>query len=167
MKRFAFSLIELLVVVGIMITLTGVSLVGYSRFQERQLVNRAAADLAGDLRLTQQKAISGEKPAVPSGCVVGVNCWCTLAGQSLTGWQLRFTGAAAYNVEGLCSNGATTVGKSVAITGATSGSQPTIVFSTLQGSTASTTVVFNGTSAGAIGYSKTVTVSTSGSVSVQ
>lgn len=156
MKRSAFSLIELLVVAGIMITLTGVSLVGYSRFQERQLVNRAAADLAGDLRLTQQKAISGAKP---SG-------WCA-SPLTLTGWQLRFIGAAAYNIEGFCSNGTTTVGKSVAITGARAGSTPTILFSTLQGSTTATVVVFTGTSAGTASYLKTVTVSTSGSVSVQ
>lgn len=160
-SRLGFSLIELLVVVTIIISLSGISIVGYNRFQDRQLVNRAASGLASDLRLTQQKAISGQKTAG----------WCNLAGQSLTGWQLTFpANSLTYTVQGLCSTGSTTNSKSVTLSGVTRAptSAITVLFTTLQGSIgAAQTITLTGTAVGATTYSKVVTVTPSGAVEVQ
>src|SRR3989339_717881 len=97
-----YSLLEVLVAVTIIGILTGSSLVGYNRFQGRQGLKSAGEQLVSDLRLTQQKALSGEKA---SG-------WCQGAGESLTGWRLIFTSAAIYDIRGVCSSGAVTVYKS-------------------------------------------------------
>lgn len=165
-RRLAFSLIELMVVVTIIISISGLSLVGYSRFQDRQVVNRAAADLAGDLRLAQQKAISGQK----------TTGWCAGSGQYLSGWHIRFTGVGTtYVAEGiccldaLCSTTSTSAAVKTAIPGGVIKSgDSTILFSALQGSIASTrTVTFTGSQAGSLTYSKTITVTTSGAVGVQ
>lgn len=160
-KRSAFALIELLVAIAIIVMLSGISIVGYNRFHDRQAVSRAAADLASDLRLTQQKAISGEKP---SG-------WCTLSGQTLTGWQLVFPASStSYTIQGLCSTGSTTNSKTVTLSAVTRvpTTAVTILFDSLSGSTLTAqSMTLTGTAIGATAYSKIVTVTTSGAIEIQ
>ena len=103
-----YSLIEVLVAVTIISVLTGSSLVGYNRFQGRQGLKSAGEQLVSDLRLTQQKALSGQKP---SG-------WCQGA-SSLTGWRLIFTSDAVYDIRGICDSGAVTVYKSITLPNST------------------------------------------------
>lgn len=100
------TLIELLVVVAIMAVTSGMSVVGYNRFQENQSVRVAAAQLATDLRQTQQKALSGEKP---SG-------WCAGASDRLSSWRLRYNNSSTtYQIIGVCSSGTTTTDKTVTL----------------------------------------------------
>lgn len=102
-----FTLLEVLVAATIISLLSGISLVGYNRFQERQQLVAAKEQLRNDLRLTQQKALSGEKPAG----------WCAAAGESLSGWRLIFTSSTVYEIRGICSSGTIITDKSVTLTG--------------------------------------------------
>lgn len=104
-RHRGYSLIEVLVAVTIISVLTGSSLVGYNRFQGRQGLKSAGEKLVSDLRLTQQKALSGER----------VSGWCQGAGESLTGWRLVFTSSTVYDIRGVCSSGATTTYKSITL----------------------------------------------------
>lgn len=70
-----FSLIELLITVSIISLLTGLTMVGYGTFNKKQTVKTSAYQLASDLRLAQQKAISGEKPAGSPGCTGDLLSW--------------------------------------------------------------------------------------------
>ena len=91
-----FTLLEVLVAATIIAVLSGVSLVGYNRFQERQQLAAARDQLRNDLRLTQQKALAGEKPAG----------WCAASGQTLAGWRLEFiTPPTTYEIKAVCSDG--------------------------------------------------------------
>ena len=91
-----FTLLEVLVAATIIAVLSGVSLVGYNRFQERQQLVAAKEQLRNDLRLTQQKALAGEKPAG----------WCAASGQTLAGWRLEFiTPPTTYEIKAVCSDG--------------------------------------------------------------
>ena len=93
--KHGYSLIEVLVAVTIIGILTGSSLVGYNRFQGRQGLKSAGEQLVSDLRLTQQKALSGEKPAN----------WCNGLGQTLTGWRLEFIiPLTTYEIKAVCSD---------------------------------------------------------------
>lgn len=105
MSHRGVTLIELLIVVGIIAVTSGMSLIGYNRFQENQSVRVAAAQLGTDLRQTQQKVLSGEKP---SG-------WCAGANDRLASWRLRFTSSTTYQLIGVCSSGSTTTDKTVTL----------------------------------------------------
>lgn len=102
------TLIELLIVVGIMAVMSGMSMVGYNRFQENQSVRVAAAQLSTDLRQTQQKALSGEKP---SG-------WCTSG--TLASWRLIFISTTQYDLRSVCSDATTRTDKTVTLPNNTS-----------------------------------------------
>lgn len=156
-----FSLVELLVVVTIIAILSGVSLVGYNRFQDRQAALVAAYQLATDLRATQQKALSGEKP---SG-------WCAAsATDQLATWRLLFNTATTYQIIGVCSTNSTTIDKTVTLPNGAIGPNGTRVdFSALTGSTTSSgTVSFAVQRTVASGtYSFSVQVNQAGAVIVQ
>lgn len=102
------TLIELLIVVGIIAVTSGMSMVGYNRFQENQSVRVAAAQLSTDLRQTQQKALSGEKP---SG-------WCTSG--TLASWRLIFISTTQYDLRSVCSDATTRTDKTVSLPNNTS-----------------------------------------------
>jgi prepilin-type N-terminal cleavage/methylation domain-containing protein len=122
--RKGVTLIELLIVVGIIAVATGASLVGYNRFQENQSLRAAAYRLVSDLRLAQQKALAGEKP---SG-------WCTSG--TLTGWRVVFTSTTDYNIEGICSDLTTRIDRSGKLPyGATTTSGTSVTFYPLTGGT--------------------------------
>ncbi len=156
-----FSLVELLVVVAIIAILSGVSLVGYNRFQERQGALVAAYQLATDLRDVQQKALSGQKPTG----------WCNLTTtDQLTSWRLLFNTTTTYQIVGVCSTGTTTIDKTVTLPNSATGPNGTGVdFSALTGATTSSgtisfavqRIVASGT------YSFTVQVNQAGAVTVQ
>lgn len=78
-----YTLIELLVVTSIMALLFVVGMAAYNQFNRTQVLQQAALDLKNNLRLAQNKALSGEKPS---------DCG-TLEGYkvifSATGYQIR------------------------------------------------------------------------------
>lgn len=125
-----YSLIEIMVAVTIIGILTGSSLVGYNRFQGRQGLKSAGEQLVSDLRLTQQKALSGEK-------AVG---WCQGLTDSLTGWRLIFTSASVYDIRGVCSSGTTTTYKSITLPNSVvkSGGGSSVDFAAVSGTTTDT-----------------------------
>ncbi len=85
---FGFSLIEIIVVVGIMASVTGFILVSYNNFNTNQKLKQAAKTLRSDLRFVQTRAYSGLKPS-------GVVC------TNIVGYQLSFT-ATTYSYQAVC-----------------------------------------------------------------
>ncbi len=57
-----FTLVELLVVMGLILMVSGGSIAGYSNFNETQKVKQSAITVKNNLRLVQNKAQSGQKP---------------------------------------------------------------------------------------------------------
>lgn len=90
-KKLGFTLIELLVVVSILGIIFGIGVSQYTQFNRRQIVEQAALTLKNNLRLAQNKAMSGEKP---SGCLV------------LNGYQVSFLSGGenpdTYQIQAIC-----------------------------------------------------------------
>lgn len=59
---FGFSLVELLVVIGIISVLFSLGFVNYRGFSRKQALVSVARQIEGDLRMAQQYALSGTKP---------------------------------------------------------------------------------------------------------
>lgn len=95
----------MLVVAMIISALSGVSLVGYNRFQGNQGLRSVSDQLTVDLRQAQQKALSGEKPAG----------WCGGPNDQLTGWRVEFVDAFRYEIKGVCSDTTTVVDKTITL----------------------------------------------------
>jgi len=57
-----FTLVELLVVIGIVSVLFGLGFVNYRGFSRKQALVSVARQIEGDLRMAQQYALSGTKP---------------------------------------------------------------------------------------------------------
>jgi prepilin-type N-terminal cleavage/methylation domain-containing protein len=133
--KHGYSLIEVLVAVTIIGILTGSSLVGYNRFQGRQGLKSAAEQLVSDLRLTQQKALSGEK----------VSGWCQGATDSLAGWRLIFTSDTIYDIRGVCSSAVITTLKSITLPNsvAKSGGDTSVDFAAINGTTGNASFVLS------------------------
>jgi len=64
-----YSLIELMVVISIMAILFSVGMANYRDYSRKREVSNAALLVRGDLRLTQEFALAGRKPAEPAGNV--------------------------------------------------------------------------------------------------
>jgi len=92
--KLGFTVMELLVVMGVIIILFTISLAAYNRFNRRQVVEQATRNLESDLRLAQSKAVAQEKPGG----------WCGTG--TLVGYRLRFTSETQYVIEAVCSNSA-------------------------------------------------------------
>jgi prepilin-type N-terminal cleavage/methylation domain-containing protein len=90
MKK-GFTLIEVLVVVGLLLLTTGGVVSNYNNYNDRQKVKQATLTLKDNLRLAQTSAMSGNKP---TGC----------SGQ-LTGYQVAFTSSTLYTITALCAGG--------------------------------------------------------------
>lgn len=91
-----FSLIELMVGIGIIFMLTGTVVANYNRFNDRQKVKQASLTLKNNLRLAQTKASSSEWPlsCVSPGCICS----------QLNGYTVSYTGN-TYSTRALCSEG--------------------------------------------------------------
>lgn len=76
-----FTVVELLVVVGIMVLLSGGAIVAYVRFTERRQAVSDAQEVAQYLRMVQKKAFSVE---VPVGCTDVQNYAVTLTSSSVS-----------------------------------------------------------------------------------
>jgi len=94
-KRFqsGFTLIEMIVVLGLMALMLGGSIAGYRKFNERQTVLQGGKEFVSALRLAQKRASVGDKPDV-AGCN---------AGEKLEGYRVRGSnGESVYLVVPLC-----------------------------------------------------------------
>lgn len=91
--RQGFTLIEMVVAVGLMMLLLGSTIVGYRQFANRQEVIQGGKEFVSALRLAQKRASVGDKPDV-AGCN---------AGERLSGYRVRAAnGADTYIVAALC-----------------------------------------------------------------
>lgn len=91
-----FSLMELIVVTGILMFIIGGTVASYSSFNSREKVKQVALSLKSNIRLAQSKAVSGVKPAVqnPTG---STDC------QQLLGYTLTFAaGNSRYTIAANC-----------------------------------------------------------------
>lgn len=96
-NNFGFTLIELLMVLFIISVLFGLGYTNYRDYSRRQLLNTAVRQMEEDIRLIQEKAISGVKPA--SGDPAE-NC------DVLFGWGIKFyQGMNMYDVFSYCKTG--------------------------------------------------------------
>lgn len=71
MIKKGFSIVEVLVVIGIMGLIMTVGTVGYRDFSRRQAVGIAKRQMVADLREAQSDASSGRKPSACSGSLIG------------------------------------------------------------------------------------------------
>ncbi len=92
-----FTLIEILVGMTIIGVLFGIGYVNFRGYSRRQVVSGAGKLLLGDLRLAQQLALSGQKPADVS---------CTAAGRFLNGYNFSIISDSKYKIQAECSGGA-------------------------------------------------------------
>lgn len=109
-SRSGFTLIELLVVMSITVILSLIGIVAYNEFNRKQILDQAVRGFKINLRLAQNKAITGEKDCrslsesatacggSTSGCGNDTNG----TERSLTGWVVTL-GANSYSLSGDCS----------------------------------------------------------------
>jgi prepilin-type N-terminal cleavage/methylation domain-containing protein len=79
--QFGFSLIELLVVVGIVSLLTGAGIASYNSFHKKSLVEKTALELKTNLRQAQANAVNNVKDSGCPSCLTS----------PLTGWYVDFS----------------------------------------------------------------------------
>jgi prepilin-type N-terminal cleavage/methylation domain-containing protein len=91
MNSKAFTLIEILVSLAVISTITGLVLVNYNNFNQVERMRQAGRNLRNDMRSIQAKASSGAKP-------VGVTC------TTLVGYQINFN-TNSYNYQPVCTEG--------------------------------------------------------------
>jgi len=89
--RKGYTLIEILVTLTIIGLLFSFGFAGFRDFSRRQEVVGAGRKVIGDLRLAQQKSLSGEKP---SGCT-----------GSLSTYDFKRVDASSYQIVAVCSGG--------------------------------------------------------------
>ena len=90
LRRKGFTLIEILVVVGIIGVLVSIGIASYNNFNEKRKVKRAAEELKLYIRLAASKAINNEKDTRTGYCGTG---------DTLSGW---FVSLADKEIYGRC-----------------------------------------------------------------
>ena len=94
MEKNAYTLIEILIVISITAILLGFGFAGFRQYSQRQVLFAAAREVRSDLRLLQEKAISGVKePDVITSC----------AGKFLDGYRFDIISATQYRMSAVCS----------------------------------------------------------------
>ncbi|HUW21745.1 MAG TPA: LamG-like jellyroll fold domain-containing protein [Candidatus Bathyarchaeia archaeon] len=88
---FGFTLIELLVTISITGLMLSIGLANYNRINRNQIFQQATDVVLEDLRLAQDKAISGEKPAS-----------CLSSEITLDGYRFIFDSPATYAIRAVC-----------------------------------------------------------------
>lgn len=89
--RKGFTLIELIVTVGISLLAAGGLIVNYNNYNDNQRLKQAALTLKNNLRFGQTQAASAKKPT--AGCT------------QLLGYTVNFT-SSSYSIVALCTEGA-------------------------------------------------------------
>jgi prepilin-type N-terminal cleavage/methylation domain-containing protein len=146
-----FTLIEMLVVIGIISTLTSLGIASYSSYNALQTVESNATTVATQLGSAKSQAIS---QVIPSSC--GAN--------PLTGYQVNITvNSQQYTVAAVCgTQQVVSTNKLPPELTFTAGSTATVFFSVSTGAVANTaTINITG-----YGKTKTITVSNIGNISV-
>jgi type II secretory pathway pseudopilin PulG len=82
-----FTLLEVVVSVGVALALMGAIIVNYNGYNDRQTLKQVALTLKNNFRFLQTKALSGEKPTA--------NC------TELSGWTISFT-SGTYTMRATC-----------------------------------------------------------------
>jgi prepilin-type N-terminal cleavage/methylation domain-containing protein len=149
-----YSLIELLVVIAILGIIGVVSIASFVKFNDRQITQASASDVAGFYNLARQRALSQIKPSQ-----------CTAA-QSLRGYQVVLdTLTGSYQLNGLCGAASYTLAQKTLPSGVTfANTSPTTIMFTVPGGVPMTAgiVTINGN-----GKTQTITISSSGTISLQ
>jgi len=149
-----YSLVELLVVISILGVIGTVSIASFVKFNDRQVVEGAVADVSSFYNLARQRALSQIRPT---------QC---LANQSLRGYQVVLnTLSGSYQLNGLCGNSNYTISQKTLPTGVTfATTSPTSITFTVPAGvpTGSGIVTING-----YGKTKTITINSSGIISLQ
>jgi len=86
-----FTLLELIISVGIVLVLTGIGVANYRIYTDKETLRQTVATIKSDLRLAQTKAIAGQKP---------VNASCT----ELFGYKVSFS-TSSYTIVPDCTEG--------------------------------------------------------------
>lgn len=92
-KNNGFTLIELLVSLVVLMSLVGIGVAGYNRFNDKQKTKQAILNLKNNLRLAQSKAVSSVKKN------------CNTAAKKLSGYSLEITRPVTYKIYEKCSDG--------------------------------------------------------------
>lgn len=97
-----FTLVELIVVVVIILTLTGFGIVSYNKFNQKQALTQTAFEIRNNLRDAQNRALSGDKDC--SKCK-GADAICGTADDLvLDNWSFTKTSATSYAISGSCNS---------------------------------------------------------------
>ena len=123
-----FTLIEILVAVGIAMVIVGGVIVNYNAYNDTQKVKQVAQTLKNNLRFAQAQALAGRKPT--SGCTTLVGFTVTLASGS-------------YSIQAECSEGLTGEVKTTTLpTGVSLSPAPSaLTFQAVRGSIAAATTM--------------------------
>lgn len=109
MKTYGYTLIELIVVVGVIVVLATVGIAGYNTFNQSQTLEQAALNVENALRTAQNKALAGEKLCKDvlgnNICQVDPGCGDN-NDRVLDDWSIIITNNTTYNLRISCGLGA-------------------------------------------------------------
>lgn len=151
-KLSGFTLIELIISIGVIAILSSIGLASYVQFNRRQILNSAVRTFLNDLQLAQSKAESNERPQGCSG--------------NLLSYQVSIQ-TSGYKVEAICSSSVEI--KNIDFperVGKTSGFD-WVKFKTLRGGVEVFPSVQNFLVLTAFGKDRTVTIGSAGEISSQ
>ena len=99
MSGDGYTLLEILVSLTVIGLLFSLGFVNFRDFSRRQALLGVARSVKGEIRLTQERALSGRKPADPS---------CN-SPNTLDGYNFRVVSANNYTIEASCTGGTVSV----------------------------------------------------------